>query len=62
MADDAIIILCSIVRRRLHSLGPGPGAGFRAKRDLIVLPRVSMESKRKILWDNGLRVYPITAD
>jgi hypothetical protein len=23
------------------------------------LPEVSLESKRKLLWDNGLRAYPI---
>ena len=35
---------------------------FKAKQDLIDLPRVSMESKRKILWDNALRAYPIAVD
>ncbi len=35
---------------------------FRAKQDLMDLPRVSMESKRKILWDNALRAYPISPD
>ena len=35
---------------------------FRAKQDLIDLQDVSMESKRKLLWDNALRAYPITPD
>ena len=35
---------------------------FRAKQDMMDLPRVSMESKRKILWDNALRAYPINPD
>ena len=26
---------------------------------LLALPGVSEESKRKILWDNALRLYPI---
>ena len=33
---------------------------FRAKQDMLELPDVSMESKRKILWDNALRAYPIS--
>ena len=34
---------------------------FRAKQDMPDLPDVSMESKRKVLWDNALRAYPIGA-
>jgi predicted TIM-barrel fold metal-dependent hydrolase len=26
---------------------------------LMELPGVSMESKRKIMWDNALRLYPV---
>ena len=32
---------------------------FKAKQDLMDLPGVSLESKRKLLWDNALRAYPI---
>ncbi len=35
---------------------------FRAKQDMMELPGVSMESKRKILWDNALRAYPISTN
>ena len=35
---------------------------FRAKQDMLELPGVSMESKRKIMWDNALRAYPIGAN
>ena len=35
---------------------------FRAKQDMIDLQGVSMESKRKLLWDNALRAYPISPD
>ena len=35
---------------------------FRAKQDMMDLKGVSMESKRKLLWDNSLRAYPITPD
>jgi uncharacterized protein len=32
-----------------------------AVRELLELPNVSIESKRKIMWDNALRLYPIHA-
>ena len=35
---------------------------FRAKQDMMELPGVPMESKRKILWDNALRAYPISTN
>ena len=35
---------------------------YRTKQDLLDLPRVSMESKRKIMWENALRAYPISLD
>ena len=35
---------------------------YKAKQDMLELPNVSMESKRKILWDNALRAYPISAN
>jgi len=35
---------------------------FKAKQDLIDLPGVSTESKRKILWNNALRAYPIAVN
>jgi predicted TIM-barrel fold metal-dependent hydrolase len=31
----------------------------RAAKELLDLPGVSIESKRKIMWDNALRLYPI---
>ena len=33
---------------------------FRAEQDILEIPNVSMESKRKILRDNALRAYPIS--
>ena len=33
---------------------------YKAKQDMMELPNVSMESKRKIMWDNALRAYPIS--
>ena len=35
---------------------------FKAKEDMLGLPNVSMESKRKIMWDNAMRAYPINPD
>ncbi|HEV8717082.1 MAG TPA: amidohydrolase family protein [Candidatus Binatia bacterium] len=33
-----------------------------AVKEMLELPGVSAESKRKIMWDNALRLYPIQAD
>jgi predicted TIM-barrel fold metal-dependent hydrolase len=33
----------------------------RAVKEMLELPGVSEESKRKIMWDNALRLYPIQA-
>jgi len=33
-----------------------------AVKEMLELPGVSEESKRKIMWDNALRLYPIQAD
>ena len=35
---------------------------YKAKQDMMELPNVSMKSKRKIMWDNALRAYPISAN
>ncbi len=35
---------------------------LNAVNELLELPGVSEESKRKIMWDNALRLYPITPD
>jgi hypothetical protein len=32
---------------------------FKAKDDMMALAGVSTESKRKILWDNPLKAYPL---
>jgi predicted TIM-barrel fold metal-dependent hydrolase len=33
-----------------------------AVKEMLELPGVSIESKRKIMWDNALRLYPIQPD
>jgi hypothetical protein len=33
-----------------------------AVQPIMELPDVSLESKHKLLWDNGLRAYPINAN
>ena len=33
-----------------------------AAKELLKLPEVSLESKRKIMWDNALKLYPIQPD
>ena len=32
-----------------------------AVKEILELPEVALESKRKIMWDNALRLYPISA-
>jgi predicted TIM-barrel fold metal-dependent hydrolase len=31
-----------------------------AVKELLELPDVALESKRRIMWDNALRLYPIS--
>jgi hypothetical protein len=31
-----------------------------AVQDMMEVPGISLDSKRKILWDNAIRAYPVT--